>query len=497
MSPPASAKNDAVSRVVQMDTLAPDTSEKDVQPNVIDFNSKKRSLFQWYHPDDGPVERKLILKLDLSVLVFACFGFWCLYIDRGMFINAYISGMREDLGFLGNELVQLNSIFTVGYAISIIPLTVINTRLPPRQVIPICMAIWAIFTTLLTRANSYGEVAAYRFLVGFAEGAFFPSIHYVFGSWYRPDEIARRAGLFYVSAAIGTFSTGFLAARIYADLDGAMGRAGWRWMFLVGGVVCLPVAIFGYITFPGTPSHATRWLFTESELALSRARMEAVGRKPNQAVALKLSSIKRFLGGWHFWVLVPWSVIFQQGYLVMPQGTWALWIKSNKQYSGVTVNNLTAVAPCVAIVWSIAFSWISDRYGPKSRLPLFAFAHLTMGLGHLAFVLYDSSPFGYKWFAVAVGQVENSMAPIMYSCANLICANDAEERAFILSAMLAFAMAFNSWVPIVLLPTTEAPRFFKGYLAGLIAQPLSFALAVLVYYLDKDGRRPRGQKTAL
>lgn len=307
---------------------------------------------------------------------------------------------------------------------------------------------------------------------------------------YRPDEIARRAGLFYVAAAVGTFSTGFLAARIYADLDGVGGRAGWRWMFIIAGVVTLPVAIFGYITFPGTPDNPKRWLFNDAELTLGRARMQAVGRKPQQPLSLNRASLKRFLGRWHFWVLVPWSIIFQQGYLTFAQGTYSLWIKSNKRYSTVEANNLTSVAPCCAIVFIVAFAWLSDRYGRKATLPLFAFAHLTMGLGHLAFVLYDRSPFGYKWFAVAVSQISNSMVPIMYSWTNLICADDAEERAFILSAMLAFAMAFNSWVPILLLPTVEGPRFFKGYLEGLIAQPVSFAIAVLVYYLDKAGRRP-------
>ncbi len=44
--------------------------------NVINSHSRKRGLFQWFHPDDGPAERKLITKLDLSILTFACFGFW-------------------------------------------------------------------------------------------------------------------------------------------------------------------------------------------------------------------------------------------------------------------------------------------------------------------------------------------------------------------------------------------------------------------------------------
>lgn len=73
--------------------------------------SKDRSFFAWFDKNDGPVERKLILKLDFLILSFACMGFWAsrppsmklkflttkqiMYIDRGILGNAYVSGMRE------------------------------------------------------------------------------------------------------------------------------------------------------------------------------------------------------------------------------------------------------------------------------------------------------------------------------------------------------------------------------------------------------------------
>ena len=113
-----------------------------------------------------------------------------------------------------------------------------------------------------------------------------------------------------------------------------------------------------------------------------------------------------------------------------------------------------------------------------------------MFTSHLAFVLYDYSPFEYKWFAVAVGMVENATMPVWFSWANLICKGDAEERAFILGAMLAISMACQTWVPLLTLKTVWGPRFFVGYTTQLVAQPLAFAMVVLVYYLDKEGRNP-------
>ncbi len=33
-------------------------------------------FFHWFDPNDGPVERRLVLKLDFYILTYACVGFW-------------------------------------------------------------------------------------------------------------------------------------------------------------------------------------------------------------------------------------------------------------------------------------------------------------------------------------------------------------------------------------------------------------------------------------
>lgn len=50
--------------------------------------------------------------------------------------NAFLSGMKEDLGMWKNELVTATSIWTVGYVIGQIPSNLLLTRVSPRWVIP-------------------------------------------------------------------------------------------------------------------------------------------------------------------------------------------------------------------------------------------------------------------------------------------------------------------------------------------------------------------------
>lgn len=58
----------------------------------------------------------------------------------------------------------------------------IMTYIPIQWLIPICDICWGVFTLLQYRVNSYAELAAYRFMVGWFEAAFFPAMHYVFGT---------------------------------------------------------------------------------------------------------------------------------------------------------------------------------------------------------------------------------------------------------------------------------------------------------------------------
>ena len=194
-----------------------------------------------------------------------------------------------------------------------IPSTLLVTKIPAHIVLPSATFLWGLFTMLAFWAKSFSQLAAYRFIIGFCEGGFFCTIHYCLGSWYRPDELVRRAGIFYMSSGVGTVSTGVLAARIYRNLDGALGHAGWRWMFMIGALCTFPIAAWGAIFFPGALRKTKRWTFTEKEHLIAHERMRLVGRKAPQGMPFAWSSVKRFVGRWHFWVLIPWNIVWILG----------------------------------------------------------------------------------------------------------------------------------------------------------------------------------------
>lgn len=124
---------------------------------------------QWYSDDDTAEERNLILKLDLLFVPYAAISYWVKYIDQANLNNAYVSGMKEELGFHGNELVQLQTLYVVGAVVGQLPFMWLFTYIPLHWLIPLMDVGWGVFTLLQYRSHSFAELAAYRFLVGWFE----------------------------------------------------------------------------------------------------------------------------------------------------------------------------------------------------------------------------------------------------------------------------------------------------------------------------------------
>ena len=83
--------------------------------------------------------------------------------------NAYVSGLKEELGFNGNQLVHLQTIYILGAVLGQIPFAFLFTKVPMYWLIPGLDFGWGIFTLLQYRVQSYSELMAYRFMVGWFE----------------------------------------------------------------------------------------------------------------------------------------------------------------------------------------------------------------------------------------------------------------------------------------------------------------------------------------
>lgn len=178
-------------------------------------------------------ERRLLCKIDFFILSFCCVTYFFNYLDRSNLTNAYVSGMQEELGFQGNQLNVINTVFTVGYILGQIPSNLAVTYVRPRIFFPAMVVTWGALTMVTAAVRSPQGIMAIRFFLGLIEASTFSGTHYILGSWYTEQELGKRSGIFTASGLAGTLFGGFIQTGIHSSLDGASGLSGWRWLFIV------------------------------------------------------------------------------------------------------------------------------------------------------------------------------------------------------------------------------------------------------------------------
>ncbi|KAG7056108.1 putative transporter SEO1 [Colletotrichum scovillei] len=436
-----------------------------------------RRWYHWFAPTDSPEERKLILKLDFLIVPYAFIIYWVKYIDQININNAYVSGMADELGFHGNELVQFQTIFVVGNVVGLLPFIYLFPRVPMHVLVPTLDLGWGLFTLLQYRAQSYAEIMAYRFMVAIFEASYFPGVHFVLGSWYRSDEIGRRGGIFYIGLTLGTLTASLLQAAAVTYLDGTHGLAGWRWLFIINAIITLPLAVIGYFVWPGTPAKPNKLLMKESELELARSRLEKAGASV-KSTPFSLNLLKRVFTNWRFYVLIIWDILFFN--TSANSAAFLLWIKSLGRYSTAQMNNLAALSPGLGIFFVLFINFSADLWIGRPAAITLASAVNFSGLVILAIW---NVPEAAKWYAFSTTYSAVAVSSVLYGWANIILKHNIEERALTLILMTAIATSTNAWIPLFVYPTVEAPRFPKGYVYSAVMVVLLVIMTQVVRIL--------------
>lgn len=141
------------------------------------------------------------------------------------------------------------------------------------------MMLWAVVSALTAVSKDFIGLLLTRFFLGLTEAPYYPGAVYVLSLFYTRKEIATRIAILYTGNILATAFAGLIAAGIFHGLDEVQGLAGWKWLFILQGVVTFVVAVVGYFVLPDTPL-TTTWLTPdERDLAYNRIELDTVGNK--------------------------------------------------------------------------------------------------------------------------------------------------------------------------------------------------------------------------
>ncbi|RDW66647.1 hypothetical protein BP5796_09396 [Coleophoma crateriformis] len=385
-----------------------------------------------------------------------------------------VSGMKEDLDIQANEYTYMLMCYTIAFAIIQVPANLVALKLRPRICLVVCEIGWTIFTFAQAGAQTPGQMYAFRFMIGLFESGFSPIIIFLLGCWYTKTELAKRIAVWHITGFFGSATSGFLQAGVYASLNGHLGIAGWRWLYIICGCMSLPVAISVWFLLPDYPHNTKAWYLTEEDKAMAMRRSANQG-KANITGTLDLKLLVRMFGNWRWWVLCAMYIFY--GNSCQANSYFAIYLKS-AGYSVAARNLIPACSNIVSMVTDFAWGFGSDWTGNRAYWAVGPLLCTTV----IGSSLLTAWPAGnvskvVGFFFVSGGYVTS----VVWTWANEINRGNAEERALTISSMNGLFYATNSFLPILIFPQTTAPNYPKGF-----PSILAFAVVACILILVTD-----------
>lgn len=475
-------------------------SEVEKRNSIIDVEtvSSKQDSFEPYIPtpihswkgriwdawDKPKEERWFLFKLDLLIMFIGGSGVFIRYLDQANLNSAFVSGMKEELELYGNELNYANALFSIGYAIGQIPSNMLLSKLRhPHYYIAFLEISWSVLTFASAKMSGPTMMYAIRFFVGLFEAGHFPAVMYIAASWYPKAELSKRISIIQFNTSTGPMLSNFLQSAAYTGLNGVSGRSGWRWLFIVDGIISLPLATIVIFLFPDIPrTQKPNWIFSEKELVLARSR---VPQEAKIYATFAKKDIKSWLGTWHVYFF---SAIFVVEALAgLPSSSMPFWFKSyNGLYSIPQINNYSAILYGVRIGATVIYGFISDDYLKGRRYIVICFNAVIMFALCIALIAVPVHPPNRSSrFAIyaLIGLYANGAQ--QWTWQNDATMGEPAKRAFVGAVMNSVLYAFLAFVPIFLFPTHHQPFVRNGNIASAVFCVATILMALTGAYIEK------------
>ncbi|OAL02844.1 MFS transporter-like protein [Phaeosphaeriaceae sp. SRC1lsM3a] len=404
-------------------------------------------------------EKKLVRKIDLYLMPSVWFLYLLAYMDRSNIGNAKIAGMEDDLDLSDTQYSLAINLFQVSYIIFSVPSNMVLARVRPSIYISTIMFLWGIVVAAKAAIRTPAQLWGLRFALGALEAGFSPAVFHIFSMWYRKSEQTKRFMVFWLAGILGSSFGGVLAGAIASGLDGAHGIPGWRWLFLVEGVITCGCALLAPLILLDYPATCSK--FRPEERALAVSRQELDGQNINVEKERRMKITKAL---WYAITTPAYWIVFVAFMTVDGSFSIAYFYPTLVEglgYESTTANYMTAPLYVCAIPAAIALSIFGDRnparrgyYLAGAMLLGAIFSAVTAGVTNftaryvlLCFLnmgLYCTIPLALAFSTTTMGAVEPEVRSIALAW---------------MSALGNLAQVYNSYI----WPDRDAPRYVTGF----------------------------------
>ncbi|KAL4784234.1 major facilitator superfamily domain-containing protein [Aspergillus varians] len=227
---------------------------------------------EWKH-----LESKIRRKVDLRLCSIA--GILCSLnlLDSGILASASVTTLVTDLDLQGQRYSVSIFIFTVASVVFQLPCTVAVRWVGPRVWFAVITFCFGLITLCTAFVQTWRQMIAVRILLGISMSGIYPGLTYLVSTWYTRQEQQLRFA-FLQSGEVAALATGYIVNYGLNHLDGRAGLEGWRWMYLVQGLIACVIGIITYWWMVDFPENAGKSFYflneAEAKIAIHRIQVD-------------------------------------------------------------------------------------------------------------------------------------------------------------------------------------------------------------------------------
>ncbi|KAI0902172.1 MFS general substrate transporter [Annulohypoxylon nitens] len=317
-------------------------------------------------------ERRLVKKIDARIMVWAWLMFCALDMHRRNINRAISDNMLAEIGMNTNDYNYGQTIFLACFLAAELPSGLVSKKLGADRWIPTIMVGWSVTAMSQAFIHNRSSFYAIKALLGLLMGGFIPDIVLWLTYFYKSRELPLRLAWFWTALSTVNIVGSLLAAGIL-QMRGINGWSGWRWLFLIEGLITTLIGIFSWGLMPPGPTQTKHWFrgkngwFTDHEESILVNRLlrdDPSKGDMNNRQAVGPSLLFKATSDWEQW---PLYIIGLTTYIPpSPPSNYLSYILRKIGFSVFNANLLAIPSQFLFAVNLIIVTWISRRVNERS-----------------------------------------------------------------------------------------------------------------------------------
>lgn len=354
--------------------------------------------------------KRLNRKIDIRLVPILAALYLLCFLCRQNIANAKTYHMIEALNMSSADYQLALTVFFFTYSTFDVPANILLKKLRPSVWLPLITLLSGCVTIGMGFTKSAGALIATRLILGMTECGLFPGVAYVLTLWYCKTDTQFRQALFFGAASMAGAFAGLLAVGL-SKMDGVGGLEGFRWIFIIEGLLTVVVAFAAFFIVLNTPATAKFLSAEEKASLLYRLEVDEFGanegdeEKLTKEEQLKIHSrvpkkklFKAVFTDWHVYAHV---IIFYG--VSVPLYSISLCLPSIVQglgYTATKANFLTVPIYITACLLSLGVAFWADRKNTRF-IPLIA-AYCVMFIGFLIALVHPKDAPGVAYAGIFI-----------------------------------------------------------------------------------------------